>query len=174
MIFNKLLGTKLNNENENKINYREAVRAVIVQNDHILLIQSNMGDYKFPGGGVEKNESHIDGLVREVAEESGYKNCTVNEKLGVVKERRKDEYDNQAYFQMNSHYYLCELTDEEQVAQQLDDYEADQEFTPHWLPINEAIEANEKSLQQFKQNRWIYRENFVLRELLNRRDGSCG
>jgi len=166
MIFNEVLGTKNINEKEWKMNYREAVRAVIVRNDHILLIQSNMGDYKFPGGGVEKNESHIDGLIREVAEESGYKNCAVNEKLGVVMERHKDEYDEHAYFQMNSYYYLCEVTDDEKVAQQLDDYEADQEFTPHWLPIDEAIHANEKCLQQYERNRWIHRENFVLRELL--------
>ncbi|WP_280771799.1 NUDIX hydrolase [Salipaludibacillus daqingensis] len=165
MVLNEVLGTKNINEKQWKMNYREAVRAVIVQNDHILLIQSNMGDYKFPGGGVEKNESHIDGLLREVTEESGYKNCAVKEKLGIVIERSKDEYDDDAYFQMNSHYYLCELINDETVAQRLDDYEADQEFTPHWLSIDEAVHANEKCLQKYEQNRWIHCENFVLNEL---------
>lgn len=81
-----------------KINYREAVRAVIVQNNKILLAHSNMGDYKFPGGGVDKNESHGEGLLREVAEETGYINCIMKDKMGVVIERYVDEYDDGAYF----------------------------------------------------------------------------
>jgi 8-oxo-dGTP pyrophosphatase MutT (NUDIX family) len=165
MIFNELLGNQEIDENEVKINYREAVRTVIIENNKILLIHSNMGDYKFPGGGVEKNENHTDGLLREVAEETGYINCVVKDKMCVVIERHLDEYDNNAYFQMTSHYYLCELTDDEKVAQQLDDYECAQEFTPKWLILDNAIKIYQKVINQFEQNRWINRENFVLKEL---------
>ncbi|MBI6015060.1 NUDIX domain-containing protein, partial [Clostridium perfringens] len=38
----------------------------------ILLDISNRGDYKFPGGGVEKGETPEETLRREVQEETGY------------------------------------------------------------------------------------------------------
>ncbi|WP_230500347.1 NUDIX hydrolase [Sutcliffiella rhizosphaerae] len=66
------MGIETVDENTNKIIYREAVRAVIIQNDKILMVQSNIGDYKFPGGGVEINESHEEAIMREVAEETGH------------------------------------------------------------------------------------------------------
>ena len=66
---------------------------------------------------------------------------------------------------MTSHYYLCALTDGEKVAQQLDDYEYKQEFTPKWLRLDDAIKQNQKVINQSEKNRWIHRENFVLKEL---------
>lgn len=165
MLFNKLLGIENINLIDVKIKHREAVRAVIFNENKILLIHSNLGDYKFPGGGVEEDETHIDALKREVAEETGYINCIVKEKIGVVVERYIDEYDHNIYFQMNSHYYLCELIDHEKVAQQLDDYELAQDFEPTWMSVDDSIMQNEKVILQFEKNRWIKRENFVLKEL---------
>lgn len=66
---------------------------------------------------------------------------------------------------MTSHYYFCELIDDEKVAQKLDDYESEQEFTPRWLTIHDAVKQNEIALNQFEYNRWIKRENLVLNEL---------
>lgn len=165
MIFNKCLRNNNLEEKGWKINNREAVRAVIFHNNEILLIHSNWGDYKFPGGGVERNETHIDALLREIAEETGYTNCLVQEKIGVVIEERIDEYEENTYFKMTSHYYICELAGEEKIDQQLDDYEYEQGFTPKWISINAAIEENEKIMNQFPKNRWVFRETFVLKEL---------
>lgn len=159
-----MLGIPDIDENKIKINYREAVRAIIIQNNKILMVHSNIGDFKFPGGGVENNESHAKGLMREVAEETGYLNSLVGDKMGVVIERHIDDYDKEAVFQMTSHYYLCELTGEV-VAQQLDDYESDQEYTPRWVKLDDAIKQNQTIINQCEQNVWIHRENFVLREL---------
>ena len=33
--------------------------------------QKKNNNYKFPGGGIEKNESNIDALIRETKEEAG-------------------------------------------------------------------------------------------------------
>ncbi len=165
MIFNKAFEEKNINTGVKEINHREAVRAVISQNNRILLVQSNRGDYKFPGGGVEEGESHSDALIREVAEETGYLNILVKDKVGSVIERKPDTYDNEAIFQMTSFYYICELTDEKRVAQQLDTYESDQEFNPKWVTLDDAIHQNEKMLLQNNPNKWINRENFVLKEL---------
>lgn len=165
MIFNKCLGNIDIDEKGMKINKREAVRGVVVQNNNILLIHSNKGDYKFPGGGIEQDESHSDALLREIAEETGYTNCLVKEKIGVVIEGHMDEYEESAYFKMTSHYYMCELAGEEKIAQQLDEYEYEQGFTPKWISIDVAIEGNEKIMVQSPTNRWVFRESFVLKEL---------
>jgi 8-oxo-dGTP pyrophosphatase MutT (NUDIX family) len=70
MIFNKMIEEQ-QIQGDIKVNYREAIRAIILQKNTILLVHSNKGDYKFPGGGVEGQESHSECLIREVAEETG-------------------------------------------------------------------------------------------------------
>ncbi|RXJ04654.1 NUDIX domain-containing protein [Anaerobacillus alkaliphilus] len=135
-----------------------------MEGDKILLVHSNLGDYKFPGGGVSQNESHTEALIREIAEETGYLNAIVGERIGTVIQRHVDEYDSDVIFQMNSHYYLCHLPGQKGT-QNLDDYELEQEYTPKWVDIEDAIDQNEKMMKEFPQNNWIPRENFVLMEL---------
>lgn len=160
-----LLGiSEIIDENNVKINYREAVRAIIMQDNKILLVHSNLGDYIFPGGGVEKNETHAEGLIREVAEETGYLNCVIRNKMGVVVERYIDEYDENAIFQMTSHYYFCEVNGEK-TTQKLEGYELEQGYTPQWVKLDDAINQNEKIINQCERNWWIHRENYVLKEL---------
>jgi 8-oxo-dGTP pyrophosphatase MutT (NUDIX family) len=169
MLFNKLFGIeKL--EVDLKINVRNAVRAVIVRDGKILLIHSNRGYYKFPGGGVEGNETDSEALLREITEETGYINCEVQEKLGVVVQRHIDEFDPNSYFQMTSVYYRCELRNEEQGLQQLDGYELDEEFTPKWVVIEEAIRENDEMIRRFEHSGWIQRENYVLKKMLKLMD----
>lgn len=139
--------------------------AIIMANNHILLVQSNRGDFKFPGGGIEKNESYEECIIREVREETGYIHCIVKEKAGIVIERRMDEYNNHALFQMTSHYYICDLATEENNAQQLDEYEAILNFTPKWVSLNEAIKQNESLIERIEQNSWLKRETYVLKQI---------
>jgi 8-oxo-dGTP pyrophosphatase MutT (NUDIX family) len=164
LIFNRVIEEPAIKNINTTIN-REAARAIIVTNDTILLVQSNRGDYKFPGGGVEKNESHSEALIREVREETGYMNCVVKEKAGVVIERRVDEYVNNAFFQMTSHYYYCELTNDEKMSQQLDEYEFLLDFTPKWVSLDEAIKQNENLILEYEKNSWLKRELYVLKEV---------
>lgn len=146
---------------------RVAIRAIIMVNNHILLVQSSRGDFKFPGGGLEENENHEDCLIREVREETGYIHCIVNAKVGTVIERNMDEYIDNSVFQMISHYYLCDLATEEKMAQQLDEYEAELNFTPQWVTLEEAIKQNESLIEKYEQNGWLKRETFVLKQLKN-------
>lgn len=164
MIINEIFEESIH-KNYNSFILREAVRAVIIKKNNILLVHSNKGDYKFPGGGLEENESHSEGLIREVREETGYINCKVKDKFGIMIERKVDVHDNNTLFQMTSHYYLCELTNEDRIPQQLDDYESLQEFTPTWVSFEEAIKQNENLMNQFEKNIWLKRETFVLKEL---------
>jgi ADP-ribose pyrophosphatase YjhB (NUDIX family) len=172
MNFNKSI------DEPNMISYKNtieriAVRAIIMKNNHILLVQSNRGDFKFPGGGVEKNESHEECLNREVREETGYIHCVVTDKIGTIIERKKDEFEEDALFQMTSHYYLCNLVTEEKDELQLDEYEAVLDFNPIWVTLDEAIAQNESLIGKFEQNGWLKRETYVLKQLKEMQSINC-
>ena len=53
--------------------YRPSVRGIILDdNNNVAMIYSqNFHYYKFPGGGIEENETHLDTLAREIKEETG-------------------------------------------------------------------------------------------------------
>jgi 8-oxo-dGTP pyrophosphatase MutT (NUDIX family) len=162
--FYKLLGLS-ETDGDRQIKIREAVRAIIMQGEEILLLHTTTGGYKFPGGGVEAGETFSEALKREVSEETGYTGCRVIEKAGEIIERRIDEYDDRYIFQMNSHYFHCDLIDHTLEVQQLDSYEADLGFTPKWTGIEEAIEENNKAIQKMKNHSWLKRENAMLERL---------
>jgi 8-oxo-dGTP pyrophosphatase MutT (NUDIX family) len=54
-----------------ELTQRIAVKGIVVHDAKILIIPQFDG-YDFPGGGVDKGESPIDALKREVFEETGY------------------------------------------------------------------------------------------------------
>lgn len=164
-MFNLTIGFR-NDEIEGlKINIREAVRGVIINGSNILMIHTNKGDYKFPGGGVKHNESRMVALIREIEEESGYVVKAVDRLLGQIVERNMDTYEENAIFEMISSYYMCSVS-EVQKAQHLDDYEEEMEFRPVWISIEEAISHNEKLLEAYTDvNRWLTREIMALKEV---------
>lgn len=166
MLINETLGIgELASEDVN-IFKREAVRAVIRKDNKILMVYCNRGDYKFPGGGVNRDEKHGEALKREVEEETGYFVSEVSNKIGIVIERRKDEYKKDSIFEMTSHYYLCNIQDK-QVNQSLDEYEAELEFSPVWIDIEEAINKNEEILRINSSDKsdWVHRETMILKAL---------
>lgn len=57
---------------------REGIYAVIfnITRDKILAVHNSRGYYFLPGGGIEKDESYQDCLLREILEETGYKVST--------------------------------------------------------------------------------------------------
>ena len=64
------------------INQRTAVRGVIHYQNKILMVQTNCGDYKFPGGGMEEGETEKETLLREITEETGYTDIHIGVKTG--------------------------------------------------------------------------------------------
>jgi len=168
MIFNKLFEINKVSDSIGNINYREAVRGIIIKNNKILMVHSKNKDYKFPGGGIKKGEAHIDALKREIEEETGYVCIAVNEQVGIVTEKSKDRYANNRIFKMISYYYIAEVSNIIK-SQKLDDYEARLEFKPEWVSIDDAIRNNEAiiSLRAEPIANWIFRETYVLKEIRN-------
>lgn len=145
---------------------REAVRAIVINKSRILMLSSNRGDFKLPGGGIKENETPVEALYREVEEETGYRCVKVTGPVGKVFERKIDFFDKTRIFEMNSHYYLCKLQ-EDKSEQRLTEYEKALDFKPEWLRFDNAIKANYEFLEKHPETHmWTKRECLVLEVLL--------
>lgn len=153
-------------DRDRKINQRNALRAIIFNDDKLLMIKTNKGDYKFPGGGIESNESNFEALSREISEETGYTLIGMGEKLVEIIECHEDKYDKKSIFKMISLYYECMVSKEPQVTS-LEPYEARLNFKAEWVDIFQAITTNSFLLhtQSHNINAWVYRETEVLKSL---------
>lgn len=120
---------------------RPSVRGIIIRNGRIAMVHSLKYDYyKFPGGGIDCGESHLDALIREVEEEAGL--IVISESVkeyGLVLRREKGKCED--LFIQENFYYFCDVEDEV-TCQKLDDYEAEEKFVLEWIAPESAIEAN--------------------------------
>ncbi|MDR0861725.1 MAG: GNAT family N-acetyltransferase [Oscillospiraceae bacterium] len=144
---------------------RTAVRAVIRDGERALLILTVEGDYKFPGGGIKPDETHLDALRREVIEETGFVIADDLQPLGTTVTHRADLHGNGVYFEERGYYYECRLTGERgEIA--LDDYEKALHFSAEFVSLREAHETNARILERGNPIFWVQRETQVLRKLL--------
>lgn len=120
---------------------RPSVRGIICREGKIALVHSlELDYYKFPGGGIEAGEDPVAALCREVREEAGLKvkPGTVRPYGRVHRIQRGQLGDT---FIQDNDYYLCDVEDTI-VAQNLDDYEAEERFTPEWTEPAHAVAVN--------------------------------
>ena len=84
-----LLGTGEAERYDAPYQLRKAARAVLVRDDGMISIQhiKNRGFHKLPGGGIHAGEDIIDGLRRELEEETGCA-AAVGDEIGAVIEYR--------------------------------------------------------------------------------------
>jgi 8-oxo-dGTP pyrophosphatase MutT (NUDIX family) len=142
--------------------HRHAVRAVILRGQELLMIYSaSVGDYKFPGGGVDEGETHEQALVREVNEECGMLLLLMGDEICRVIEYDQPEKQEYDVFKMTSCYYPCEVQDDF-GPQKLDDYEVDLGFIPVWIHLDRALEINQALLKTSSPPKWLSREVLVL------------
>lgn len=164
MLYQEMVRT-LNLPLDGKTQLREAVRAVIIKDKRLLMIYSlNGGDYKFPGGGVDINETKETALIREVREECGATVISIKDEIGKMIEFDRPLKEQYSVFKMISIYYLCEV-DPIFGKQTLDSYEKNLGFTPVWVDIDEAIVVNKELIDSNRFPRWTPRELYVLEYL---------
>lgn len=143
---------------------RVAARGIIMNGDDILLIYTKRyNDYSFPGGGVDENEDIIDGLKRELLEETGAQNIRVIENFGRYEEIRATHYEGYDFMDMNSHFYKC-TADKKLGEASPEDYELKNGSEPVWVNILDAIDHNKKviSSKEDSMGLSIVRETEVL------------
>ena len=158
---------KKNYDYNGKAFVRPSARAIIIKNNKIYMVHSLVYDYyKFPGGGIEKNESNIDALIRETAEEAGL--VVIKDSIkeyGYVHRIQKAKDPGYSMFIQDNFYYLCDVEDRK-INQNLDDYEDFEKFTLELVDPKIAINANRNSNHGPKNLDMIEREAKVLELLI--------
>ncbi|WP_028114925.1 NUDIX hydrolase [Ferrimonas kyonanensis] len=142
---------------------RTAVRAIIRQQDEILLLYTERyDDYSLPGGGVDDGEALDIALIREVEEETGATNIAILGSIGTFEELRpwyKKDYDN---MRMLSHCFECSA-DRQLGPTRLEHYEQANGMRPVWVKLNDAIAHNHRVMASSdKQGMSIARETWLL------------
>ncbi len=125
--------------------YRPSVRGIILNKDgEVAMIYSLKHHfYKFPGGGMEGNETQLETLAREIKEETGMTLIpeSVKEFGEALKIQGGDDTGEDTIHIQQNFYYTCRVEDEI-GEQELDEDEKDAEFVLKFVPIDEAIRAN--------------------------------
>ncbi|HDZ04260.1 hypothetical protein LCGC14_0239900 [marine sediment metagenome] len=152
---------------ENKsIFTRLATRSIAIQESNILLLYTERyQDYSLPGGGLDLGEDKIEGMKRELMEETGAQDIRNIKPFGIYEEYRpwfKPDFDVQ---HMISYCYTCEIN-KELGTSKMEHYEIKNGMTAKWVNIYEAINHNKKTMfNSDKKGMSIERETFLL-ELL--------
>ena len=122
---------------------RHSARCIHIKNGLAAMVHSVKYDYyKFPGGGIEEDESPEHAMIRETQEEAGL--VVIPESVreyGYVHRIQKSDHDGEDYFVQDNYYYLCDVSESIQ-AQALDDYEADERFTLEYVEPDKAVFVN--------------------------------
>jgi len=155
---------------ENKTVFtRLATRSIAIQGNRILLLYTERyEDYSLPGGGIDEGEDKIEGMIRELTEETGAKDIKHIKPFGVYEEYRpwyKPDYDIQ---HMISYCYTCEVNEELGVCK-LESYETKNGMKAVWIDIHEAIKHNQETMATSeKKGMSIERETFLLKLIAER------
>lgn len=143
---------------------RTAVRGIIFRDGKLLMVRSDFGEVKFPGGGQEGDESDLDTLLREVLEETGCRVIPESVRpFGQVVEKRLSVHEPMIWHQINR-YYFCQIGDSREACQYSDN-EKKHGFFPVWLPLSEAVEVNRQMLEREGCKPWNQREYLLLKLL---------
>ena len=142
---------------------RHSARCINIKNGLVAMVHSaKYSYYKFPGGGIEKDESKESAMMRETQEETGL--IVIPETLkeyGYVHLIQKNDHGDADYFVQDNFYFLCDVEESVQP-QHLDDYEEEENFTLEYVEPDKAIYANRNISHGMKDQTMIEREAKVL------------
>lgn len=146
---------------------RNSARSIILRHRKVAMIHSLRYDcYEFPGGGIEPGEDPVAAMIRETREEAGM--VVIPESVreyGYVHRIQKSVYDETECFVQDNFYYLCD-TESFAVPQELDDYEAKENYAPEFVDPRVAIEKNRNNKESSCSRVMLERETGVLEMLL--------
>ncbi|MBO0214784.1 NUDIX domain-containing protein [Vibrio sp. Vb2880] len=143
---------------------RKAARAIVLDGEEILMLYTERyHDYTLPGGGVDEHEDILQGLVRELREETGAQNIHNIKAFGLYDEFRPWYKDDADILHMVSYCFTCQV-DRELGETNYETYEINNGMKPVWINIRDAIAHNEQTMANSdKKGMSIERETFLLR-----------
>ena len=145
---------------------RNSARSIIIRHGKIAMIHSLKYDYyKFPGGGIEAGENPVEAMIRETREEAGLVVIpeTVRE-YGYVHRIQKSQSNPDETFIQDNYYYLCDAQDRA-VSQELDGYEACEDYTLEFVTPLTAIRKN-RNVTVSPYNRMMFEREARVLEML--------
>ena len=121
-----------------------AVRGIICKDGKYAMQRGRSGKYKIPGGGVEKGETFLETLVREVKEEVGLVviESSVKE-IGEILELREDLKKPGQKYVCHSYYYFCEV-ENEGCETAMTESEIREGYQLAWATLDEIIDTNNR------------------------------
>ncbi len=149
---------------QQRILQRKAARAIVLDGENILMLYTERyHDYTLPGGGVDEGEDILQGMVRELEEETGAQNIHNIKPFGLYEEFRPWYKDDADVMHMVSYCFTCKI-DRELGDTNYEDYEIKNGMKPVWINIRDAITHNELTMAESeKKGMSIERETFLLR-----------
>lgn len=146
--------------------FRKAARGIILDGENILMLYTaRYDDYTLPGGGVDEGENIVEGLIRELQEETGAQNIRDIEEFGLYEEYRPWYKDDADILHMHSHCFTCTV-DSALGEPSFEDYEIKNGMEAKWINIHDAIAFNEQTIAESnKKGMSIERETFLLKQI---------
>ena len=150
---------------ENKsIFTRLSTRSITLKGDSILLLYTERyEDYSLPGGGLDLGEEKIEGMKRELIEETGAKDISNVTPFGIYEEYRPWHKPSHDIQHMISYCYKCDIH-KELGESKMESHEIKNGMKAKWVNIYEAIKHNENTMATSeKKGMYIERETFLLK-----------
>ncbi|MCR4632938.1 MAG: NUDIX domain-containing protein [Erysipelotrichaceae bacterium] len=146
---------------------RDSARSIILRDGKVAMIHSRKYDYyKFPGGGIENKEDPIAAMIRETREEAGLTVIPESVKeYGYVHRIKRSDMDPAECFIQDNYYYLCEVRDDK-TSQDLDEYEAKEDYHLEFIDPVLAIKKNRNVKESPYDPEMFEREALVLERLI--------
>ena len=132
-----------NYEDTTSVFDKYTIRGIIVRDGKIAMQCSKEGEYKIPGGGMEKGETYV-------------------QELGEILEVRKDIFDDTKKFICHSLFYYCEETGE-QIPIHLTKSEIAKGYYLKWATPQEIYDTNIK----IEKDPWIIRDTAFIKMILD-------
>ncbi len=122
-------------ENETKKNSIVAILYDEKNNKYLTINWKNLGGRLFVGGTIKEGETAIDCAIREIKEETGYKNIELINELPKINHHYY-AYNKDKYFNIESTGFLFKLIDDEKEELNLDE---DEKFVSEWVDKNTIL-----------------------------------
>lgn len=137
--------------------YRVAVRGIIFIEGKLLMVESNSGELKLPGGGINDGEDDYQTLVREVKEETGYDVIlSTIEPFGEIEEKRLSILEDKLWHQI-SRLYFCQVNPTKGQCNYTED-EIKSGFRQVMYSIEDALKKSQRVLERDGMQAWNQRE----------------